>query len=82
MADPQFSMNPPAGVVPITPSDTTVLQSVQGCYVGGTGDVAVVMADGSTGTYKAVPTGTQLVGKFSKIMLTGTTATNLLAQRS
>lgn len=78
MADPQYLTIPPTGVVSITPSDSTPL-NLRGVYVGGTGDVVVKCVDGSTGTYKAVPVGTQLVGQFVRIMA-ATTATNLLGQ--
>ena len=67
MADPQFATSPFEGVVAITPSDTTTYTSLRGVYVGGTGTVAVTMPDGSTATFSAVPVGTILPGKFSKI---------------
>lgn len=78
--DPQFATIPAEGIVSITPSDTTVI-NVRGVYVGGTGDVAVTMLDGSTGTYKAVPVGIKVVGRISKVMATGTTATNLIGEK-
>lgn len=77
--DPQFGRNPAAGIIAVVPSDTTVLSSVRGLYVGGAGDVAVTMQDGTTGTFKAVPVGTVLPLQVSKVMATGTTATLMLA---
>lgn len=62
----------------VTPSDTTVLPYTKGIYVGGTGDVAVVMNDGSSATFKAMPIGMYLLS-VTKVMSTGTTATNILA---
>jgi hypothetical protein len=79
MADPFFAVSPAAGGISVTPSDSTVLSSVRGLYVGGTGDVAVVMEDGSTPIYKAVPIGTILPIKCSKVKSTGTTATLIVA---
>lgn len=64
----------PGGVVAITKSDTTQLNLV-GFYVGGTGDVSVKAADGSTATFSAVPVGTVIWGAFTQINSTSTTAT-------
>jgi len=81
MADPQFATMPAQGVVSITPSDSTVLSGIRGLYVGGAGNVAVTMADGSTGTYTAVAAGTTLATAPTKVMATNTTATNILGLR-
>lgn len=64
----------------VTPSDSTVLQ--QGCkglWVGGAGDVAVTMWDGTTATFKAVPAGTRLPVS-PKLVNAATTATFIVAQ--
>lgn len=50
-----------------------------GIYVGGTGDVTVVTEGGSTATYKAVPVGTTIYGRFTRVKSTGTNATLMLA---
>ena len=63
----------------VTPSDTTKLGDTRGIYVGGAGDVAVTMFDGTTATFKAVPVGTLLPISVSKVMATNTTATLMLA---
>jgi len=69
---------PAAGIVAITPSDTTILApGVRSLWVGTTGDVAVVCADGSTGT---IPSATGLVPVQAKqVLLTGTTASGIVA---
>ena len=62
----------------VTPSDSTTLTPTRALYVGGTGDVAVVMADGVTLTFTAVPAGILPV-QVVKVLATGTTATNIVA---
>jgi hypothetical protein len=79
MADPQFLTVPAQGLIAVTPSDTTALKGVRAIYVGGAGNVAVTMADGSTGTFNAVPVGIPLPIQCTKVMATNTTATNILA---
>jgi ethanolamine utilization microcompartment shell protein EutS len=78
MADPAYAINPASGIITVTPSDTTVLSSVRALYIGGAGDVAVTMQDGSTGTLAAVPAGSILPIQCTKVMA-ATTATNIRA---
>ncbi len=62
----------------ITPDDIAVV--TPGCeaiYVGGAGDLAVVV-DGVTVTFKAVPVGLIIPVKAQKVKATGTTATLLV----
>jgi hypothetical protein len=76
------SLNEPAvNAAAITPSDTTDLtQFTRFLYVGGTGDVTVNMAGtGATILFKAIPVGTVLPIRVSRVLATGTTATNLVA---
>ncbi len=71
----------------ITPSDTNDLPSpISRIYVGVAGDIAVLgyspmgTADTTAVTFKAVPAGWWSVGsQISRVLATGTTATNLLA---
>ncbi len=77
----------------VTPSDNLPLTAVpRGLYIGGTGDVTVVLrgdpingvspATGVTTvpvTYKAVPAGTLLPIAATYVKATGTTATNIVA---
>jgi len=72
------------GGVAVTPSDTVNItfpsgtQYSKGIYVGVTGDVVALMADGSTLTFKSLAVGEH---RFSvkRINATSTTATNILA---
>lgn len=49
-------------------------------YVGGTGAVAVICAeDSSAVTFAGVPAGTMLPVLVTRVLATGTTATNMLA---
>jgi hypothetical protein len=71
--------HPAASVAAITTSDTVELTHVsRHIYVGGTGDISVVMRDSSTAVFKAVPVGTVLPIRVRRINATGTTATLLL----
>jgi hypothetical protein len=66
---------PMTGSITITKSDSTVLGTIcRGLWVGGVGDVAVRMLDGSTPTFTAVPAGTLLNIQFDKVLSTGTSA--------
>lgn len=68
----------PAGThAAVTPSDSTVLTGVRSIYVGGGGNV-VATVGGADVTYTAVPDGTTLIIKATKIKL-ATTATNIVA---
>lgn len=67
--------------VAVTKSDSTVLSTTRALYVGGAGDVAVTMRDGSVVTFSAVPAGTFLPLRVTKVMSTNTTATLILALR-
>lgn len=64
----------------VTPSDTVDLTFVSKyIYVGVTGDVRLVMDGGQTLTFKAVPAGTFMPVRASRVMATGTAATNLVS---
>lgn len=69
----------------VTPSDSADLSSeTRAIYVGGAGAVACQMYDAATNklasvTFAAVPVGTTLEIKTSRVLSTGTTATNLVA---
>lgn len=64
--------------VTITKSDSTIVGPLRALYVGGTGDVAVRMADGTTPTFVGVPAGTLLPIQCDKVLSTGTTATSMV----
>lgn len=63
----------------ITKHDTNTLVAVsRALYVGGAGDVAVVMLGGQSLTFSAVPAGTILPIRVTQVKSTGTTATLIL----
>ena len=79
-ADALAGMVPTGGFAAITPDDDADLTTpTRAIYVGGAGDVVVKSADNVTVTFSAVPAGTTLPIVTSRVMSTGTTATNLLA---
>ena len=65
----------------ITPADGADLPDgpTIAIYVGGTGDLKVDMLGGTAVTFKAVPVGTVLNIRATRVYATGTTATLLLA---
>lgn len=67
--------------IAVTKSDSTVLpDGVRAVWVGGAGDVAVIMSgDTAAVTLAAVPAGTLLPIQVSKVMSTNTTATSIVA---
>jgi hypothetical protein len=64
----------------IAPSDTVDLEKfTRGIWVGGVGNVVVNMAsDDQVITFVAVPAGTLLPIRVSRVLLTGTDATSLI----
>ena len=70
-----------AGAVAVTPSDVNNFARgvCQGIYVGGAGAIAAVMEDGTVATFSAVPVGTLLPIRATRVNSTNTTATLLLA---
>lgn len=69
---------PAQGAVVVTPSDSTVLSHVtRALWVGTVGNVTVVMSGGQTVTFTNVQG--LLPVSVSKVMLTGTTASNITA---
>lgn len=71
-------LSPAFDAVAVTPSDTTQIPATRSLYIGVTGDVAVEMTSGNSVTFKAVPVGVLPI-QAHKVLLTGTTATNILA---
>lgn len=62
----------------ITTSDTANFAPTRGLYVGGTGNVVVDMAYGTTVTFTGVQGGTVLPVQVTRVY-TASTATNLVA---
>lgn len=71
------------GIVAITPSDSADIPggTIRGFTVAVAGNVAVVMADGSTGTLSNLPEGVQHAYQVTRILATGTTATGIIGLR-
>jgi hypothetical protein len=65
----------------VTPNDSTDLAIgfTRGIYIGGTGNLSVVMIDGQTITFPSVGAGSILPLCVSRIRATNTTATNIIA---
>lgn len=64
----------------VTPSDSGDLAYVsRGLYVGGAGNMAVIMVSGATVTFSNILAGTVLPIRVSRVKSTGTTATSILA---
>ena len=69
---------PATRAVAITPHDSNDLAFVtRAIYVGGSGDLSLVMRSGDTVTLSDVPAGTLLPIRVSRV-LTATTATNVV----
>lgn len=69
------------GAFAVTPNDSANLsQPARALYVGGAGNVAVVLNNGGAAvTFANVPSGTILPVQAYRVMLTNTTATSILA---
>lgn len=70
----------------VTPSDTENIPSISGTnmngaalYVGGAGDVKVLMVGGDEVTFTGVAAGTFMPALVLRVFSTGTTATNIVA---
>jgi hypothetical protein len=66
--------------VAVTPSDSAEFAVVtRAIFVGGAGNVAVILASGDTVTFVGVPVGTFLPLACRAVKATGTTATSMVA---
>lgn len=66
----------------VTTGDTTAnnfSREAEGLYVGGAGDVALVLPSGTAVTFVAVPAGTILPVRCIRVNTTNTDATNMVA---
>ena len=64
----------------ITPSNTVSLTGItRAVYVGGAGNITAIMSNGDTVLFTAVPVGTLLPIRCTRINATATTATLLIA---
>lgn len=70
---------PAADAFAITPSDTVLFTNdTRGIYVGGAGNLTVLMQSGAVVLFTAVPAGTVLPIRAERVNATGTTATALV----
>lgn len=65
--------------VAVTTSDSTVLTTTRALFVGGAGNLSVVMSSGTTVTLTGVIAGSWIPLRVTKVKATGTTATNIAA---
>lgn len=71
---------PATNISSVTPHDTNELaQASRAIYVGGGGDMAVEMVDGTSATFVGITAGFLLPIRVNKILVTGTTATNIVS---
>lgn len=71
--------SPATSAAAVTPADGTDLPYfTRALYIGTTGDLAVIMMDGSAVTFPTVPVGVLDI-RVSRVKATGTTASNIVA---
>lgn len=75
-----YVMRPASSGAAVTPHDTNNLttEASKGLYVGGTGNLRVMTADGTELTFNSVPVGLFPVA-VKRVYSTSTTATNIVA---
>jgi len=66
---------------PITPSASPLANPIRGFHVGTAGDVNVTLLDGTTVLFKNCQTGAYYPYACTHVLLTSTTATNLVGLR-
>jgi len=67
----------PSKFFAVTPSDTASLQPNIGIFVGNAGSVVAQGVDGVSATFVCTAA-TRLMGQFTKVLATGTTATGIV----
>ncbi len=71
--------HPATGSIAVSPNNSTdLVKFCRALYVGVTGDIAVMLTDGSTQLFLNVPVGILPV-QCKRVLLTGTTATGIVA---
>lgn len=75
------AITPVASAAAITPHDSNRITPTRGLYIGVSGDVKVIMLDGSTVTFTGLAAG--VIHPICCVLVynTGTTATNIVALR-
>jgi hypothetical protein len=73
-------VDPASNAAAVTPNDSNDLAATsRAIYVGGAGNLAVITAGGQTVTFTGVLAGAILPIRASRVMLTNTTATSIMA---
>lgn len=71
--------SPADNATAVTPSDSTDLAyTSRALYVGGAGNIVVTMAGGGDVTFAAVPAGSILPVRVTRVKSTSTTATSII----
>lgn len=71
---------PMTSAVVVAPNDSADIANVsRAIYIGGTGNLNVVMQDGTTVLFSAIPVGTILPIRVTRVLSTSTTATLIVA---
>ena len=71
--------SPADNAAAVTPSDSTDLAFIsRALYVGGAGNIIVTMAGGGDVTFSAVPAGSILPVRVTRVKATSTTATSIV----
>ena len=74
-------LSPASDGAAVTPNDNTDLTTAaKRLWVGGAGNVALTTIRGTSLSYLGVPAGTYLFVRTARVLATGTTATNILAE--
>ena len=70
---------PATSAASVTPSDVTVFTATRSLWVGGSGNINVRMADGTTILFSGVAAGSVLPLSVDKVLSTSTTATLIIS---
>lgn len=75
------SAGPIASCFAFSPDDANELTAItRSIWVGTGGDLVLICMDGTQATYRNVPSGIRLSGRFKKVLASGTTASNLVGE--
>lgn len=72
------NLSQPDNAAAVTPNDSTDLSSAGFLYVGTGGDVALITSGSNTVTFANVPSGSFLPVLTTRVLATGTTASDIL----
>lgn len=73
--------SPASHAAAVTPSDTVdLIYASKRLWVGGAGNVTLITVGGETVAYNSVPAGTYLQVRATRVKVTGTSATNIVAE--